>query len=131
MCMGVSLEDEGPSWLCRLPIRERGARVKISRICVKAAAVGVVISCGAVQALLAQSSNAPQSLGRAPRLVVFITVDQMRYDYLERFASQFQGGFARLTRGGAVFTNAFQDHANTETAPGHATTLSGREPYRT
>ncbi|MFL5614954.1 MAG: alkaline phosphatase family protein [Gemmatimonadaceae bacterium] len=105
--------------------------MKISRICGKATIVGVVISCAAVQALHAQASNPPQSLGRAPRLVVLITVDQMRYDYLERFASQFQGGVARLTRGGAVFTNAFQDHANTETAPGHATTLSGREPYQT
>ncbi len=67
----------------------------------------------------------------APTLVVFITVDQMRYDYLEKFGGQFRGGLARLNRNGAVFTNAFQDHANTETAPGHATTLSGREPYRT
>jgi predicted AlkP superfamily pyrophosphatase or phosphodiesterase len=66
-----------------------------------------------------------------PKLVVFITIDQMRYDYLEKFVSQYEGGLARLTKGGAVFTNAFQDHANTETAPGHATTLSGREPYRT
>src|SRR5215213_10368475 len=67
----------------------------------------------------------------APRLIVFLTIDQMRADYLERFASQYQGGFARLNRSGAVFTNGYQDHANTETAPGHATTLSGREPYRT
>lgn len=65
------------------------------------------------------------------RLVVVVTVDQMRYDYLERFGGQFTGGFARLLRGGALFTNAFQDHANSATAPGHATTLSGREPYRT
>jgi hypothetical protein len=64
-------------------------------------------------------------------LIVAITVDQMRYDYLERFASQYQSGFARLIKGGAIYTNAYQDHANTETAPGHATTLSGREPYRT
>jgi len=30
-----------------------------------------------------------------------------------------------------VFTNAFQDHGNTETAPGHASTLSGRFPRST
>lgn len=63
--------------------------------------------------------------------MVVITVDQMRYDYLERFASQYQSGLARLIKSGAVYTNAYQDHANTETAPGHATILSGREPYRT
>ena len=44
---------------------------------------------------------------------------------------QFTGGLARLMRGGAVFLNGYQDHANTETAPGHASTLSGRFPYST
>jgi predicted AlkP superfamily pyrophosphatase or phosphodiesterase len=33
-----------------------------------------------------------------------------------------------LYRGGAFYTNAFQDHAITETAPGHSTTMSGRFP---
>ncbi|HET7622670.1 MAG TPA: alkaline phosphatase family protein [Gemmatimonadaceae bacterium] len=66
-----------------------------------------------------------------PTLVVFITIDQMRADYFDRFASQLTGGLARLERAGALFTNAFQDHAITETAPGHATTLSGRFPRHT
>lgn len=66
-----------------------------------------------------------------PTLVVFITVDQMRPDYLDRFGKHLTGGLARLTRGGAVFTNAFQDHAITVTAQGHATTMSGRFPYST
>ena len=65
-----------------------------------------------------------------PKLVVFITIDQMRYDYLERFAKDYTAGLARLDKG-AVYTNAYQDHANSETAPGHATTLSGREPWKT
>jgi hypothetical protein len=42
----------------------------------------------------------------------------MRADYLDKWSSQFTGGLARLTKNGAVFTNAFQDHANAETAPG-------------
>ncbi|HYU54544.1 MAG TPA: alkaline phosphatase family protein, partial [Gemmatimonadaceae bacterium] len=63
-----------------------------------------------------------------PKLVLFITVDAMRPDYLSRFESQLTGGLGRLYRGGAVFTNAFQDHAITETAPGHAATMSGRFP---
>ena len=67
----------------------------------------------------------------SPKLVVLITVDQMRYDYLERYASQYKEGLARLLKGGAVYTDAFQDHANAETAPGHATIGSGREPYST
>ena len=60
-----------------------------------------------------------------------LTVDQLRPDYLSMWERQFTGGFARLMRGGAVFLNGFHDHANTETAPGHASTLSGRFPSST
>src|SRR5262249_4691445 len=67
----------------------------------------------------------------APSLIVFITVDQMREDYFERFSSQLHGGLGRLYHGGAFFTNAFQDHAITETAPGHSVTMSGRFPAHT
>jgi arylsulfatase A-like enzyme len=82
--------------------------------------------------LVAASMGRPVSAQQAqPKLIVLITIDQMRADYLDKWASQFTGGLARLTKNGAVFTNAFQDHANTETAPGHSTLLSGREPYRT
>lgn len=66
-----------------------------------------------------------------PSLLVFITVDQMRPDYFSRFESQLTGGLARLYRGGAFYTNAYQDHAITETAPGHSVTLSGRFPRST
>jgi len=66
-----------------------------------------------------------------PSLVVFITVDQMRPEYFTRYAGQLQGGFARLLDGGAVFTNAHHDHGITETAPGHASLLSGRFPRST
>jgi predicted AlkP superfamily pyrophosphatase or phosphodiesterase len=63
-----------------------------------------------------------------PKLVVFITIDQMRPDYFTRFEPQLTGGLGRLYHGGAFFTNAFQDHAITETAPGHSETMSGRFP---
>ena len=67
-----------------------------------------------------------------PTLLVFLTVDQMRADYLTtRFGAQLTGGLKRLRDGGALFTDAHQDHAITETAPGHASTLSGRFPART
>jgi predicted AlkP superfamily pyrophosphatase or phosphodiesterase len=73
-----------------------------------------------------QASNS-----QAPKLVVFVTVDAMRPDYLTRFAKQLTGGLGRLYNGGAVFTNGFQDHAITETAPGHSVILSGRYPVHT
>lgn len=66
-----------------------------------------------------------------PRLVVVITVDQMIPDYVDRFGSQLTGGIARLTRQGLYYPNGLQDHAVTETAPGHSTILSGRSPAST
>lgn len=87
----------------------------------------LVISAGV--SLAAQRQAAP--VPGAPTLIVFITVDQMRADYFERFSTQLPGGLGRLYRGGAVFTNAFQDHAITETAPGHSVTMSGRFPAHT
>ena len=66
-----------------------------------------------------------------PGLVVMITVDQLLPSYLERWPGQLTGGLARLVAEGALFTNAFQDHAVTETAPGHSTVLSGRWPRHT
>ncbi|MDB4874497.1 MAG: type phosphodiesterase/nucleotide pyrophosphatase [Gemmatimonadetes bacterium] len=66
-----------------------------------------------------------------PALVVLIAVDQLRGDYLDRFGSQLTGGLARFHDRAAYFPHAWQDHSNTETAPGHATMLSGREPVHT
>jgi arylsulfatase A-like enzyme len=63
-----------------------------------------------------------------PKLVVVITVDQLRPDYFTRWKSQLTGGLAQLTNEGAFFTQGYQDHAVTETAPGHATVLSGLWP---
>ena len=77
---------------------------------------------------------AAQSQARAaapPKLVVFITVDALRPDYFSRFERQLTGGLGMLYRGGAFFTNGFQDHAITETAPGHSATMSGRFPVHT
>lgn len=69
---------------------------------------------------------APRTSASKPRLVVFVSVDQMRVDYLTRFATLYRGGFKRLLDEGAVFVNARYRHSNTETGPGHAALLSGR-----
>lgn len=63
-----------------------------------------------------------------PKLVVVITVDQLRPDYFTRWKSQLTGGLGQLANEGAFFTAGYQDHAVTETAPGHATVLSGLWP---
>lgn len=89
-----------------------------------------------LRAVGAVASTLPLWLGAQaaplpPTLVVQITVDQLRPDYLDRYASQLTGGLGRLRNRGAFFTNAMHDHATTETAPGHATLWSGRYPSHT
>jgi len=90
----------------------------------------LVLSVGLI-ALIAVSAHTQAPDAAKPKLVLFITVDAMRPDYLTRFESQLSGGLGRLYRGGAFFTNAFHDHAITETAPGHSVTMSGRFPIHT
>jgi arylsulfatase A-like enzyme len=85
----------------------------------------------ALLALLAPTGGARAQASPRPSLVVLVTIDQFRADYLDRFGPQMTGGIARLMRGGARFTNAHHDHGITETAPGHATLLSGRFPRST
>lgn len=76
---------------------------------------------------------APFSLASAydarPRLIVIVIVDQLRGDFLERSRSRFgAGGFNLFLEHGAVFTDCRYDYANTHTAPGHATLLTGAYP---
>ncbi len=65
-----------------------------------------------------------------PRLAVLVVVDQMRGDYLDRYADLYTGGLARLRREGAWFTAAHVAHALTWTAPGHASLATGSHPSR-
>lgn len=82
--------------------------------------------------LLGLAAASPVAAQREPPpLVVVITADQLIPSYLERFRAQFTGGLARLLDEGAWFTQAYHDHGITETAPGHASVLSGRYPYST
>jgi hypothetical protein len=66
-----------------------------------------------------------------PSLVVLIAVDQLRPDYLDRYHDQFRGGLRLIRDSAAFFPNGHQEHAMTETAPGHSAMLSGREPVHT
>lgn len=71
------------------------------------------------------SAQAPK-----PKLIVGIVVDQMRYDYIERFSAGYgTNGFARLKREGSNFTNAHFNYVPTYTAPGHATVYTGTTPH--
>jgi arylsulfatase A-like enzyme len=61
-----------------------------------------------------------------PKLIIVLVIDQFRGDYLERYRDQFgDGGFRLLLDHGAYFTDCNYNYANTRTAPGHATVLTG------
>jgi len=92
-----------------------------------------VPSAGTAALVLALGLGLPRAgMGQQrPALLVLVTVDQLRADYIARFDAQLTGGFRRLADESAYFVTALQDHAMTSTAPGHATLWSGRFPRST
>ncbi len=66
---------------------------------------------------------------RSPKLVIGITVDQMRPDYFYRYWDHYgEGGFKRLLGDGFLFRNAQAKHLHTATGPGHAAPYTGTTP---
>ena len=66
---------------------------------------------------------------QVPRLVVNITIDQLRSDYLETFARQFGNeGFKRLTEQGIVFAGTYP-FDNPDRASAISTILTGTTPF--
>jgi predicted AlkP superfamily pyrophosphatase or phosphodiesterase len=64
-----------------------------------------------------------------PRLVLQITVDQLRGDLPAKFLDKMgDGGFRYLLENGVVYENAHHAHANTETIVGHTTLATGAHP---
>jgi len=64
-----------------------------------------------------------------PKLVVGVVVDQMRYDQLYRYQSQFgEDGFKRILREGFSCENTHYNYMPTYTGPGHATIYTGTTP---
>jgi len=65
----------------------------------------------------------------APKLIVQITVDQLRGDMPIRYQDRLgEGGLKWLLENGVHYANAHYDHANTETIVGHACLATGAEP---
>jgi len=65
----------------------------------------------------------------APKLILQITVDQLRGDQPGRFLDRMgEGGFRYLLEQGVVFKDAHHGHANTETVVGHTTLATGADP---
>jgi hypothetical protein len=74
-------------------------------------------------------ATARQERAERPRLVVLVVFDQMRGDYPGRWEKLFgEGGFKRLLKEGAWYTNCHYPYASTLTAPGHASMATGCAP---
>ncbi|MCF2876241.1 MULTISPECIES: alkaline phosphatase PafA [unclassified Tenacibaculum] len=72
---------------------------------------------------------APKKSTHKPKLVVGVVIDQMRYDYLTRFASKYgEDGFKRLLEDGFSLENAHYNYIPTYTAVGHASIYTGTTP---
>ncbi len=80
-------------------------------------------------AVLALLSFSTLFANERPRLVVGIVIDQMRWDYLKRYADRYcNGGFKRLEREGFSFTDTHLNYIPTFTGVGHASIFTGTVP---
>jgi len=88
---------------------------------------GLLVAAGLVALSIAP---APAQTPEKPvRLVLQITVDQLRSDLIERYSAGFgKDGFRRLLDNGMFYANAHHRHANTETVVGHTTLATGTDP---
>ena len=93
----------------------------------RAVAAAVVFAASVPQAAVAPP--AWNEGGTAPKLILQITVDQLRGDlpgrYLDRMGD---GGFRYLVQHGIWYADAHHAHANTETVVGHTTLATGADP---
>ena len=90
------------------------------------ARLALVLSAGLFIAFVQLPQSAASAYNGHPKLIVVITIDQFRGDYLERYRDQFgDAGFRLLLDHGAYFPNCNYNYANTRTAPGHATLFTG------
>ena len=90
--------------------------------------VGLALAAAVFAGCARDGTSPPAPVARRPRLAVVLVVDQMRADYLSRYADLYRGGLARFRREGAWFTRAQILHARTFTAPGHASVATGTHP---
>ncbi|WP_425637767.1 alkaline phosphatase PafA [Algoriphagus yeomjeoni] len=79
--------------------------------------------------ILASTPLLAQEAAKKPKLVVGIIVDQMRQDYLYRFADRYsEGGFKRMMNDGFMMKNGHFNYIPTYTGPGHASVYTGTTP---
>lgn len=70
----------------------------------------------------------PAARPRGPKLVVLMSIDQMRGDYVDRYRHQWSKGLTRLLAEGAWFRQADYPYYSTVTCAGHASISTGTVP---
>lgn len=80
--------------------------------------------------LAALTSAEMQAFELAPRLVVNITIDQLRSDYVEAFNPLYtSGGFRRILRDGIIYEDAGYPFMPVDKSSAQATISTGATPY--
>lgn len=106
-------------------MKSRGTQVALGdarRMLVMLVALKLIVAC-----------CADAVAGAPPKLIVVVSVDQLCYEYLERFKDNFadDGFFRRVEREGSSFSECHHRHAFTYTAPGHSVLTTGTYPRYT
>ena len=79
--------------------------------------------------LIVACSTAVFAAPAPPKLILQITVDQLRGDQPSRYLNRMgEGGFRYLLEQGIVYKDAHHRHSNTETVVGHSTLATGADP---
>lgn len=95
---------------------------------VKALLLSSLVSASIFAPREAQAQEAREAQAFRPKLVVGIAVDQMRWDYLYRFRSEYAGGLARMLDEGFSCENTMIDYIPSTTANGHTSIWTGSVP---
>lgn len=112
---------------CQLQTSADRSDLSISRLIFLSFILFWMLLSGTVHAQ--SSSGGQRSVQSKPSIVIGVVVDQMRYDYLYRYAANYsEKGFKRLVREGFNCRNANFDYVPTYTAPGHACIYTGTGP---
>ena len=86
----------------------------------------IILGCLSIAALFVSAATYAAD---KPKLILQITVDQLRGDLPTRYYDRLgEGGFRYLWESGIVYRDAHHAHANTETIVGHTTLATGAHP---
>jgi predicted AlkP superfamily pyrophosphatase or phosphodiesterase len=67
---------------------------------------------------------------KSPKLVIILSVDQMRGDLLTEFSPVLSKGLHKIQNNSLQFSNTFHNHSCTNTAVGHASISTGCNPKK-